>query len=131
LTPESTLLADPYALIGAPEQARNPRIARPPNFIPRCAPIPPASSWRQRRAFRPARRDRRRARRHVAAISSQATTKKPRACVSPIDDAKIGEVAEADAGAVGRRDGAAHADFRDWSATSVETRAARSSAPPI
>jgi RHH-type proline utilization regulon transcriptional repressor/proline dehydrogenase/delta 1-pyrroline-5-carboxylate dehydrogenase len=110
LTPESTLLADPYALIGAPEQARNPRI------------VAPAELYSPLRANSAGVIDAARGR-HVAAISSQATTKKPRACVSPIDDAKIGEVAEADAGAVDAAMEAAHADFRDWSATSVETRA--------
>ena len=124
LTPESTLLADPYALIGAPEQARNPRIVAPAELYSPLRANSAGVEFGDSAALSALRGEIDAARgRHVAAISSQATTKKPRACVSPIDDAKIGEVAEADAGAVDAAMEAAHADFRDWSATSVETRA--------
>ena len=123
-TPEEALLADPYALIGAPEQARNPRIVAPAELYSPLRANSAGVEFGDLAALSVLRGevDAQRGR-HVAAISSQGTTKPARACVSPIDGAKIGDVAEADAGAVDAAMAAACAGFRDWSATGVDTRA--------
>ena len=124
LTPELTLLADPYALIGAPEQARNPRIVAPAELYSPLRANSAGVEFGDSAALSALRGEIDAARgRRVAAIPSQATTIKPRACVSPIDGTKIGEIAEADPGAVVAAMETARAGFRDWSATSVETRA--------
>ena len=124
LTPESTLIADPYALIGAPEHARNQRIVAPAELYSPLRANSAGVEFGDSAALSALRGEIDTAReRHIAAIPSQATTIKPRACVSPIDGATIGEVAEADAGAVDAAMEAARTGFRDWSATSVETRA--------
>ena len=124
LTPESTLIADPYALIGAPEQARNPRIVAPAELYSPLRANSAGVEFGDSAALSALRGEIDTARqRQIAAIPSQATTIKPRACISPIDGAKIGEVADADAGAVDAAMEAARTGFCDWSATSVETRA--------
>ena len=124
LTPESTLIADPYALIGAPEQARNPRIVAPAELYSPLRANSAGVEFGDSAALSALRGEIDTARqRQIAAIPSQATTIKPRACVSPIDGAKIGDVADADAGAVDAAMEAARTGFCDWSATSVETRA--------
>ena len=101
LTPESTLIADPYALIGAPELARNQRIIAPAELYSPLRANSAGVEFGDSAALSALRGEIDAAReRHIAAIPSQATTVKPRACVSPIDGATIGDVAEADAGAV-------------------------------
>jgi RHH-type proline utilization regulon transcriptional repressor/proline dehydrogenase/delta 1-pyrroline-5-carboxylate dehydrogenase len=124
LTPESALLADPYALIGAPEQARNPRLAAPADLYMPLRANSAGVEFGDSAALCALRGEVDAAReRHVAASPSQRTTTPTRACVSPIDGAKIGVVEEADSGAVAAAMEAARAAFADWSATSVETRA--------
>jgi len=124
LTPESELLADPYALIGAPEQARNPRLAAPADLYMPLRANSAGVEFGDSAALCALRGEVDAARgRHVAASPSQTTTMPTRACVSPIDGGKIGVVDEADSGAVGAAMEAARAGFFGWSATSVEMRA--------
>jgi RHH-type proline utilization regulon transcriptional repressor/proline dehydrogenase/delta 1-pyrroline-5-carboxylate dehydrogenase len=124
-TPEEALLADPYALIGAPEHARNPRIPPPSEIY---APLRANSAgveFGDSAALAALRGEIDAARgRHVDARPSQATQSAARACLSPIDGAKIGDVAEADGGAVDPAMAAALGAFTGWRASGVETRAA-------
>ena len=75
LTPESTLIADPYALIGAPEQARNQRIIAPAELYSPLRANSAGVEFGDSAALSALRGEIDAAReRHIAAIPSQATT---------------------------------------------------------
>ncbi|MGA8169296.1 MAG: bifunctional proline dehydrogenase/L-glutamate gamma-semialdehyde dehydrogenase PutA [Methylocystis sp.] len=125
-TPESTLLADPYALIGAPEQARNPRIVAPTELYSSLRANARGVEFGDGAALSALRGEIDAARgRCFVATPSQTTTIGARTCVSPIDGAKIGTVTDADASAVDAAMAAARTGFSEWCATSIETRAGR------
>ena len=119
-----TLLADPYATIGEPGNARNRRLPSPSEIYQPLRANSKGVEFGDAAALsallaevEPARG------RRLTALPSQPSRTPPRACLSPIDGVKIGLVIESDAAAVAAAMQDARRGFEIWSAASVETRA--------
>ena len=123
-TPESALLADPFAAIGAPAKARSARLLSPREIYEPLRGGSQGVDFGDSAGLAALRRDAEAARgRRISACASQASGAPPRPCLSPIDGEEIGVVEEADAACVAAAMAKAQQAFPDWSARDVESRA--------
>ncbi len=123
-TPDSALLADPFATIGAPQHARSARLPTPREIYEPLRGNSQGVDFGDGAGLAALRREVEAVRaRRVTARPSQATGAAPRPVLSPIDGAEIGVVHEADAAAADAAMRDAQQAFPAWSGSDVETRA--------
>lgn len=123
-TPEETLLADPFAALGAPPRARHAHLPLPAEIFAPERKNSAGIEFGCRAALEallaeiaPHRQTR------FSARSSRGGDFPLRKIISPIDGAVIGEVRDADEKAAAAAMSAAQQVFSDWTATPVESRA--------